>query len=62
MMRCRARRQPAVPARFPLSAALKSHPGVAPPDLDRALLRSKEQGVELMCCASLTILRAEGAL
>ena len=39
--------QPSLP--FPLSAELKHHPGVSAPDLDRALTRSKEQGVELMC-------------
>lgn len=39
--------QPSLP--FPVNAALQQHPGVAPADLDRALERSREQGVELMC-------------
>jgi dienelactone hydrolase len=39
--------QPSLP--FPVSGALKQHPGVSAPDLDRALARSREQGLELMC-------------
>jgi dienelactone hydrolase len=39
--------QPSLP--FPVSATLKQHAGASDADLQRAVARSKEQGVELMC-------------
>ncbi|MDR3418670.1 MAG: dienelactone hydrolase family protein [Nevskia sp.] len=39
--------QPSQP--MPLSGELRRHPGVSSADLERAVARSREQGVELMC-------------